>query len=104
MPRRKISPPQNVQWYLSRVRGLFPDNPELGFPARPAREVTIVATYDSTEFDEHVSSCEFRVFVPADVTDVRAIEREAYRRLRRQLGALAASVPDDAAARSLRPD
>jgi hypothetical protein len=81
---------QNVQWYVSSIGGIDPDE-----PAHPAREVTVRTRYESAHFEEHVAGDEFTLWIPAALTDLKAIEREAYRQLREHLAVLGATLPGD---------
>jgi hypothetical protein len=44
---------------------------------------------------EHVAGDEFTLWIPAALTDLKAIEREAYRQLRAHLALLGSTLPGD---------
>ena len=101
---------QNVQWYVSSIGGIDPDEIVVASirgvvrddvlakePAHPAREVTVRTRYESAHFEDHVAGDEFILWIPAALTDLKAIEREAYRQLREHLAILGSTLPGDRA-------
>lgn len=87
---------QNVQWYVSRIDGIDPDDtgPD------PARRVIVKAQYESADFGGYIASHDFEVVISAALRSLDAIELEAYRLLREHLTVLGSTIPGGRSRRS----
>jgi hypothetical protein len=88
---------QNVQWYVSRIEGIDPDDTS----PDPARRVSVKAQYESADFGGYIASHDFEVVVSAALRGLDAIELEAYRQLREHLAVLASTIPGGRSGRSI---